>query len=352
MEFRYLRNDHARQIVDTEQVFNEWATADREYAHSYAGSMIWKTVSGKDYLYRKTKETGIWTSLGTRSVETEGTYLQFHSGRHAMKERLQSLSSRLNELAAINRAMGIGRMPLLSARIARALHKSNLMGTALEIAGTNALFVYERLAGARMDSGLLATGDIDLLFDSRARLNLISSDFNPDGLIGLLQRLDRSFQLKAKNSFTAANKDGFLVDLIQPFPKDPVTAPKRQRIGNNPDDLTAMEIEGLQWLVNSPKVTAIVLDERGFPCLCSAPDPRSFAMHKLWVSRRQDRDPLKKGRDHAQAILMFELIARFMPHLTFDDPALGAVPLEMRKEAVAYMRSKAREWHETSQPDW
>jgi hypothetical protein len=348
----HLRNDHARQIVDTEQVFNEWMSADGEYAHRYAGSMVWKTISEKDYLYRKTKETGIWTSLGARSEESEVTYQQFHSGRQALKERLQSLSVRLNELAAINRAMGLGRMPLLSARIARVLHRSRLMGTALDIVGTNALFVYERLAGARIDSGLLATGDIDLLFDSRARLNLISTDFNPDGLIGLLQKLDRSFQRNARNSFTAANKDGFLVDLIQPFPKDPMTTAKRLRIGDNPDDLTAVEIEGLQWLVNSPKVTAIVLDERGFPCLCSAPDPRSFAMHKLWVSRRQDRDPLKRSRDHDQATLMFELIARFMPQLTFDDPALGAVPLEMRKEAVTYVQSKAREWHEATQPDW
>lgn len=122
--------------------------------------MSWKTsTNGKEYLYKKSG--GIWKSLGPRSTETETTFGQFHAGRENSKERVGSLAQRLDELAPVNRAMSLGRVPQLTARIIRALDKLGLIGTAIDIVGTNALFVYERLAGVHVTSGLLSTQDVD-----------------------------------------------------------------------------------------------------------------------------------------------------------------------------------------------
>lgn len=88
--------------------------------------MSWKTsTNDKEYLYKKTG--GIWKSLGPRSVETETAYRQFHAGRQQSKERVARLAQRLDELAPVNRALSIGRVPQLTARIIRALYKSGLI---------------------------------------------------------------------------------------------------------------------------------------------------------------------------------------------------------------------------------
>ena len=348
--FSELKSDQIRQTIDTEQLFEAWLAVNAELSHRFAGAMAWKTVSGRDYLYRKAKTA--WKSLGPRSFDTEQTYHQFHEGRNERRQRLAALSAKLDEMAAINRAMRLGRMPLTTARILRALDRANLIGSALDIVGTNALFLYERLGGIRIDSGLLATGDIDLLFDARTNLNLLRRNIGAEGLMGILRTADKSFHSLGKRSFRAANKDGYVVDLIGPMPSHPISNSRPASIGQNEDDLAAAEIEGLQWLVNSPKVAAIVLDERGYPVQYTCPDPRSFALHKLWLSRREDRDPLKKLRDEAQAHAVANMIGRYLPHLRFDDPVLGAIPKGLRKLSHELEHTASKSPDDKIEPNW
>lgn len=347
-EIQNLTGEKTRQLIDTEQVFEQWASSSQELSHRFSGSMTWKSISGNDYLYRKHSQVA--KSLGPRSTETEIAYKQFRDGKEATKNRLAALSVRLNEMAAINRAMRIGRMPLLPARILRALSKRNSLGTHIIVAGTHALFAYERLAGVRIESGLLATGDIDLLRDSRNRLSLTGDATFGEGIIGLLQQVDKSFRLIAKGSFRAANDSGFLVDLITPAARQ-LLKPKAEM--DPGDDLVAVEIEGLQWLVNSPKIKVTVLDERGFPLDCIVPDPRAFALHKLWLSERNDRDPLKRRRDREQAQLVAMLVKKHLPQLRFEQLDLTALPEKLRNRANEF-RSDNVSSPETGQtePDW
>lgn len=344
--FPSLKSEQIRQTIDTEQVFAEWRATNALMDHSFKGAMSWKTVAGRDYLYRKHHQA--WKSLGARSPTTEEAYEQFHRGREQAKTRLAALSQRLDEHAAVNRAMQIGRMPQLTARLLRSLDRAGLMEAVLEVVGTNALFVYERLGGVRFDSGILATEDIDLLFDSRTRLRLVAMDGRPSGLLKILQAVDRSFMSVNQSSFRAANKDGFLVDLKTPHRGDPMRPAPRNQIGEDADDLEAVEIEGLQWLVSSPKVEAVVIDERGYPVRCISPDPRSFAVHKHWLAGRDDRDPLKRIRDEAQAKAVAELVDTHMPHLKFDDPALGAIPRALVEQASSLTTAR----DDRLEPNW
>ena len=54
------------------------------------------------------------------------------------------------------------------------------------------------------------------------------------------------------------------------------------------DDLMADELNNLQWLVSAPKVSQIVIGDDGYPSTMVVPDPRAFAIHKLWLSERVD----------------------------------------------------------------
>ncbi len=353
-DFTNWTHEQVRQFVDAEQVFAAYQSARIELAQRFAGSMAWKTVRGHQYLYRKRKAA--WSSLGPRSPETDAAHAAFHDGRARLKQRLSDLARRLDAMAPVNRALGLGRMPVVAARALRALAAARLLGTGIRVVGTHALFAYERMAGLRIASGHLATGDIDLLFDARARLSLVAeavpgADLEREGLIGLLRSIDKSFEPMGTGSFRAVNRDGFMVDLIQPLPPDRMARSPRSRIGTSPEDLSAVEIEGLAWLVNSPKVSAVTLDARGYPVGLVVPDPRAFALHKAWLAARDDRDPLKRGRDAGQARLVAGLVAERLPHLSFDDPVLGAIPRALRDRAAEILPAPGPAV-DSMEPDW
>lgn len=345
-----LQSDQIRQTIDTEQVFSAYTATVSTLASRFKGAMSWKTVGERDYLYRKTGE--IWKSLGARSADTELIYNRFHEGREALKARKTELAARLDQMAAINRAMKLGRMPQLTARVLRAVSDADLIGSVLFVVGTNALYAYERLAGVHIESGLLATGDIDLLFDSRQKLKFLDKGVAETGLMGLLRKIDKSFTPMAKGAFRAANDQGFLVDVIRPFSKSILTQTGTNRLSDHEEDLQAIEIEGLQWLMNSPRSEAIVLDERGYPVRVCCPDPRAFAVHKLWLSKRPDRDTAKKRRDASQAYLLAQLIMTHLPHLSFEDGYATGMPAPLKALLPELLSRVTSSSAHAGKPDW
>ncbi len=159
--------------------------------------------------------------------------------------------------------------------------------------GTNAMYAYEAAAGGTFESGLSATGDADILWDVRSKLVLaIEEDGRPGDFIDVLRKADKSFEIYRKQKYRVANKKGYMVDLLKAMPSR-VTASERDRIGG-PDDLVAVEVMNLSWLLSSPKFEQIVIGEDGIPARMIVPDPRAFALHKFWLSRRPDREAEKK----------------------------------------------------------
>lgn len=65
----------------------------------------------------------------------------------------------------------MGCVPLIGARIMRALDGFGMLGSGIRILGTSAICAYEASSGIRIDPGLATTeDDIDLLFDARGGL--------------------------------------------------------------------------------------------------------------------------------------------------------------------------------------
>lgn len=347
--FRQLDGGQIRQLIDTEQLYAAFQEAQAERLRRFRGSMSWKRVSGRQYLYRKTDDR--WESLGRRSDETEHIHDRFRSGRQEAKERLRTLDERIRRNAPINRAMGLGRVPWVAARLLRRLERERLLGGAISVVGTHALYAYERMAGGHFSAAYVSTQDIDLLYDARNRLRFLAPDTREEGLRGVLRGVDSSFQPMTLSGYRAVNDAGFIVDLVMPMPSPPSRARDTGRIGSSREDMTAAEIEGLSWLQNSPQIQQVVIDERGFPLRLDAPDPRAFALHKLWVSERPDRDRMKAQRDGAQARAVAELVVRHLPHLGFDDPALSALPRFLRERTDALLAA-ARSSSDEESIEW
>lgn len=351
MNFRELSAEQRRQLVDTQQVYNVWRMADEDKRRRFAGGMRWAVRNDVEYLLRKVGKEE--TSLGARNGDTEAIYAAFMEGRSANKEKLKSLAGRIDAMAAVNRAMNLGRVPVIAARIARRCDEKGLLGQQLFIVGTNALYAYETLAGVQIPRGIVATGDLDLLQDTRRQLGLaLDKTVRESGLIGLLQSIDRSFALPRSRSFRAANKDGYLVDLIRPRARNVFLDKSPSALTDLPEDMEGAAIFGLDWLINAPKVEAVALDERGYPVRLVVIDPRVFALHKAWVSDRPDRDPVKRTRDRAQAVAAAVIAKRYL-RLEFDSPDVAALPATLRQSAPGLLEQAERAVPPVGEtPDW
>jgi hypothetical protein len=124
-----------------------------------------------------------------------------------------------------------------------------------------------------------------------------------------------------------------MVDLLKSEPK-PAHRLETRRMGTN-GDMEAAEIRNLQWLVSSPKFTQGVIGDDGYPATMVAPDPRAFALHKLWLSRQADREPIKRRRDRNQAIAVCRLVLQHLPHLRFQPAELKMFPKSVVSAATA-----------------
>jgi hypothetical protein len=324
MEFAELTNEQRRQSVDAKQLFDLWRTTDRDFRRSYRGSMRWRTVKGKQYLYRIVGK--VEKSLGARSPETEKIKDDYTAQRTRTRQRSTRLQERLKAQDRLNRAYGLGRMPTTAARVLRELDEAGLLGTKLFLVGTHSLYAYEARCGVLLGGGLTATRDVDLLLDTRQHMSLAIAEGVPaDGVLGILRRADKSFS--RSQEFRATNDDGYFVDLIAPFRRNEAMV-KQQQLGNSEDDIWAASIIGLQWLINAPKFEEIVIGEDGRPLWVSCIDPRAFALHKLWVSKRPEREPEKRRRDAEQARAVANLATKYLD-MNFAAKDLTALPIEL-----------------------
>lgn len=346
-----MDNDQRRHLINTQQVFEAFEHARDALRTRYSGSMRWVQRNGREYLLRKRGQ--IENSLGRRSPKTERIYRQFIDGRGQAEKDLESLDARLRKLAPRNVAMGLGRVPKLTARLLRRLRDTGLLGGHLHVVGTNALFGYEVRAGVFFEVELLATTDADLLMDARRSLRLVADDVRTEGVLGVLKRIDNSFAPQGAHAFRAVNRDGFYVDLIRPQTRRVLSPTERDRIGADENDLRGSPIQGLNWLVNAPKFSAVAIDEAGFPVRIDAIDPRAFALHKIWLSEQQDRDPLKKRRDRDQAAAVAILAHRYLG-LSFNSGELSALPHDLRDQADRLLEAgaAAERGRNDEEPGW
>ena len=327
-----MTDNQRRVFIDTVQLFEAYQAAFRD-SMAFRGGMHWKKSKGRKYLFRSKDRYGYGKSLGPRNAETERILHEFQEGKQTNQKRLSALRERLGEQARFCKAAKIQRVPRIVARILRKLDQERLLERSVTVIGTNAIYAYEAAAGVFLDRPILATGDMDILWDVRSRLLLSMADGKPSqtGLIDILRKADRSFAPMKSQMFRAVNSNGYMVDLVNAEPRQ-IMARERRRMGDS-GDLEADEIRNLQWLLSSPKFSHTVIGEDGYPARMVCPDPRGFALHKIWLSRQQDREPLKKKRDRHQAQAVAFLIKRYLLQYRFSGSELKMFPKSLFEEA-------------------
>jgi hypothetical protein len=327
-----LSDQQRLNLVESDQIYRAWREAVRRQ-HDYRYGMRWKPVNGAEYLIRLSDANGNGRSLGRRNPQTELIYEQFTTGKQVANEMYRGLTERLTTQQRMNRALRLGRLPTVVGDILSTFDQTNALKE-LRVVGTHALYAYEAIAAAEFKVELLASGDVDLLFDGRKKIALLAKRLEGNGLLAALQKADKTFQVSELDKFRAVNKDGFMVDFITQDKGMTAVAPSKMV----DEDLAAVEVPNLEWLAKAPRIEQVVIAANGRPVLMPVADPRAFALHKAWLSQQHDREPVKKQRDLNQAKMLAGCLKEYLPNFPLEAEAIRQMkylPKAMITQAMA-----------------
>jgi len=300
-----------RQFIDAETVFLATAKA-KKAAAEVRGSMLWRELRGKSTLIR-TSASSAQKSLGPRSTETEAIYASFMARKQSAEERMKALKAQLATHQRLNRALRVGRVPNVVVGVINALESIGVHEHFL-VVGTYALYAYETAAGVRISEEAMATRDVDMLFDTRKRIAFFTAMNKLDSsLIGVLRKVDPSFEVVEDQLCTARNQDGFEVDIIRRAAKD--ADPHPLRMSDDEDDFWAVQVSMGEKLQSARRMDQVVVGTSGEMALMRTVHPLDFARIKQGLSQQFGRDPNKRGKDALQSRIITELVNEHLPHL-------------------------------------
>ncbi len=307
-----------RQFIDAETVFLA-AVKAKKAAAEVRGSMLWRDLRGKSTLIR-TSTTSAQKSLGPRSPETETIYASFMARKQSAQERYKALKAQLLIQQRLNRALRVGRVPNVVVGVINALEDMGVQEHFL-VVGTHALYAYETAAGVRINEQAMATRDVDMLFDTRKRIAFFTAMKKLDSsLIGVLRKVDRSFEVVEDQRYTARNQDGFEVDILRRVAQE--ADPHPLRMSADEDDFWAVQVSMGEKLQSARRLDQVVVATSGDMALMRTIHPLDFARIKQVLSQQTGRDPNKSGKDALQSRIVTELVNEHLPHLLPIAPAL------------------------------
>ncbi|MCU4121253.1 nucleotidyltransferase domain-containing protein [Variovorax sp. N23] len=311
IRFAELSAAQVRQYIDAEAVFSALEEASRD-ASSVRGSMFWREQHGRSYLIR-TSTAGAQTSLGPRGEETVGIYERFTEKKRVDEERVRQLKTALAEQQRLNRALRVGRAPPIVIDTLNAIAKADLHSN-FTVIGTHALYAYEAAAGVMLEAGATATQDVDLLFDTRKRLNFWSRLQRLDtSFLAVLRQADKTFRVRTGQRYTVVNDKGFEIDVVRRLAVE--DDPHPLRLSGDEEDLWPVQIATGQTLLNAMRFSQMVVSASGSMARMPTIDPRTFVRVKRWLAAQAARDPLKRRKDALQADTVDAMLAQYLPHL-------------------------------------
>ncbi len=291
-------DEQLRLLINLEQQYDVWIEAERALAASPYG-MKWKRISGRDYLYELSNREGDGRSLGRRNPETEAVFEQFKASKLVLTDRRDGAAKRLEETCRLCRAL---KLPLISSQAAKLLREADrrsLLGTSLFVIGTNAMPAYAVEACGRILGVPDETEDFDMSWVAERR----SDEAAP--FWSMLKAVDKTYTVNMERSFAARNASAYDVELL--------AAPSRAGSLGRYEKPQPLLLEEQEWLLNGRPVSRVVVARDGTPARIVAPDPRWFALQKLWLAQQTKRNALKRKKDELQGFALLDAVQECMP---------------------------------------
>lgn len=313
-------DEQSRLLVNLEQQYEVWIEAERGL-RTIPYAMRWKTSAGREYLYEIRDHRGNGKSMGPRSEATEAALAEYQRRRSDLEARRDGSGERLVETGRIYRAIRLPVIPSEAAAILREADRRSLLGSHLLVVGTNAMAAYAVEAAGFID----APGETDDFDMSWVALNL-GSDTLP--IWEMLKAVDSTYTVNTERPFQARNAKAYEVEIL--------AAPSRIGGMGSRDRPRPYPLPEQEWLLMGRHVTRTVIARDGSPARLVVPDPRWFALQKLWMSVQEKRNSLKRPKDAKQGAALLDAVSETMPQFPLDAAFEASLPPELE---VPY-----REW--------
>ncbi len=306
-----------RQYIDADATFAVLESAAKQ-ALETRGGMYWKTAAnGQQYLIRTNLANG-QTGLGVHNTQTEAIYTGFTTRKRDAEDRVKKLRAALTVQQRMNRALRVGRVPVIVVDLLNAMDKA-AVSAHFTVVGAHALYAYEAAAGVRIESAALATQDVDFLVDTRKHLRLATQLRKLDqSILSILRTVDASFRIKHDEPYSAVNDSGFAVDILRREVKQ--GDPHPMKLSDAEDEFRVVPASNASRLLNAPRFSAVVVSASGHMARMNTVHPAVFMEFKRWLAVQDSRDPIKRTRDLLQASVVEQLLIQYLPQYV---PALN-----------------------------
>lgn len=306
-------DEQSRVLVNLQAHYEGWLDATRALA-ALPYHLRWKSVSGRDYLYEDRNRSGSGTSLGPRSPETEAIHQAFVSAKREARARVDTISKRLDQTCKIYRALRLPLIPAPAAAILREADRRGLLGSHFMVVGTNAMPAYAIAAGGFLDAPD-ETEDFDVAWTAAA---IGPDDGEATPIWSMLKAVDSTYTVNTERTFQARNAEAYEVEIL--------VAPSRAGGMRAHDRPRPVPMPAQEWLLRGQQLDHVVVARDGSPARLYVPDPRWYALHKLWMAKQDDRNPLKRSKDAQQGSVVLAAVQKAMPQYALDDAFESSLP--------------------------
>jgi hypothetical protein len=302
-------DEQARALVNLEQHYQVWMEAERALA-VLPYDLRRREIDGRSCLYETQDRGGDGRSLGPWSPELDARLAGYRAKKAELKARVAASGRRLEETARLGRALRLPALAEEAAEIVREADRRGLLDGQVLVVGTNAMPAYAVEAGGFIRGAPDETQDFDLVW--------AGPNGGAPALWPMLKAVDPTFTVNMELGFQARNARAYEVEVL--------VAPSRAESLSCCDQPRAIELPEQEWLLLGHPVDHVVISRGAGPARIVAPDPRWFALQKLWLARQAKRNPLKRPKDLRQGLALLNAVDAAMPQYPLDDDFVASVP--------------------------
>jgi hypothetical protein len=318
--------EQSRVLVNLQQHYEVWLDARRRAAALPYG-MKWVTRGASEYLYELADRRGNARSLGPKSPTTAALHESFLAEKEAMSERVDASRETLATTCALYRALRLPLVPHEAAKVLREADLRGMLGRELLVVGTLALTAYSIEAGGIIQEAPDSTDDFDLTWSAE-------QPRNEAHVMAMLKSVDSTYSVNTERTFQARNSKAYEVELL--------AAPSTVGTMQRGDQISPIPLDEQEWLLGGRRVSHVAVASDGSPAPLAVPDPRLFALQKIWLSEQGKRSALKRPKDLKQGTALLNAVAAHMPHYPLDE--------EFQRELPDPLQRCFRNWQETYRP--
>jgi len=333
MAFEYFSDEQARTIVNVAQSYQSWMEAERRLSALPYDLKI-REINGARYLYETVDRQGNGKSRGRLDDDKQLAFDRYREEKADAKDKRDGSRATLEEKVSLYRALRLPLLPSQAGRILREADRRGLLGNDLLVVGTNAVGAYALEANGFIRDAPEETEDFDIAWIKER------AEEGTQPIWDLLKAADSTFTVNTERPFQARNRDAYEVEVL--------VAPSR--IGGifRTDRPMPVPLPEQEWLLLGEKVAQVLVCRDGTPARLVVPDPRYFALQKLWMADQSKRNPQKRPKDRKQGMALLDAVALAMPRFKLDSRFIAGLPAELEP----HFQQWRAQWREPARPSW